>query len=236
MPIINTLRHDGITPEILYTTPIHVIGTGGVGSHVVELLTRMQLARPGLYLYDGDVVEAHNPPNQQFTREHIGQSKVSALAKQAAVWSDDQVPLHANFGMVTEPLSLSGIVFLCLDSMAARRSICEQSLFKNSAVKLVIETRMDASLAEVWIFDPNNTVHEQCWLTYWFPDSEAENEVGCGGHYAIPTATSMTANLAVQVLLNHFKEPQPSPTPNRLRLNLRDWRLDTKIWPTTLDQ
>ncbi len=234
MTIIPTVRHDGLTPMILYETPIHVIGVGGVGSHVVELLCRMQLGRPGLHLYDGDVVEAHNLPNQQFTLGHLGQHKVQAAAAQASVWSGEQVRVVTHPDHVTGRIPLHGIVFLCLDSMAARRQICEQSLFGNSAVSLVLETRMDASTASVVVFDPSNPVHQECWLGYWYPDEETENQAGCGGHYAIPTAASTTANLAVQALLNHYRTSWDE-TPNRIRLELARFELNTKFWPKMLD-
>lgn len=229
--LIRTIRHDALIPEILRTTPIHVVGVGGVGSHVVELLARMQLGQPGITIYDGDSVETHNPPSQQFTRNHVGMLKVEALAQQARVWSDDQVSFAVSPQMVEHKTAFSGIVFLCLDSMQARRTIFSQSLFSNPDVKLVIETRMDATLAEVFLVDPCNAIHEEFWKAYWFPDDKAENSVGCGGHYAIPTATSMTANLAVQQLINYFSEGGQDTTPNQLMLNLRTWKVTATLWP-----
>lgn len=231
MSQVETRRHDGITPSILYSTPMHVIGVGGVGSHVVEL-TRMQLGKRGITLYDGDIVEAHNPPSQQFTRDHIGLPKVEALRMQAEIWSDGNVPIHTNFDMVKEPIPLAGIVFLCLDNMQARKDICKQSLFSNKDVLLVAETRMDASVAEVWMFNPNNSAHEKWWLHYWYPDEDAQNEVGCGGHYAVPTATSITASMAVQAVINYFRLETQELIPNRVRLNLRTWGSTTRTWPT----
>lgn len=234
MTRVLTIRHDGHVPSEPCTLPIHVVGGGGVGSHVVELLARMQLGEPGITLYDGDIVEAHNPPSQQFIAEHIGQYKVHALCAQAKIWSDDKIPFYANPKMVTAPIAFTGIVYLCLDSMAARREIMRQSLFNNKAVSLVIETRMDATLAGVYLLDPNNISHQACWESTWFSDEDADNKRGCNGHYAIPTATSMTANLAVQQMLNYFGPAGVTSTPNVLMLNLVQWRTTTRLWPKEL--
>ena len=213
---------------------MHIVGGGGVGSHVVELSARMQLGEPGITVYDGDIVEAHNPPSQQFTAEHIGQHKVHALCAQAKIWSDGQIPFYAIPSMVTAPVDFTGIVFLCLDRMVPRRTIMRESLFNNPKVSLVIETRMDATLACVYLLDPNNLSHQACWESTWFSDEDADNKRGCNGHYAIPTATSMTANLAVQQMLNYFGPEGALSTPNMLMLNLVQWRTTTRIWPKEL--
>lgn len=233
MTRIDVKRHRDLIPPQLYELPMTVIGVGGVGSHLVEFLARMLIGSQHRYI-DGDTVEAHNPPNQQFLAEHIGRPKVQALAEQADVWADRRLSIGTLRQYVTEPLDLTGVVFLCLDRMADRRNICEQSLFGNDRVPIALETRMDASVAEVWVFDPNNPVHRDCWLEYWYPDDETENETGCGGHYAVATAASATAVLAVQSLINHYRNGWQE-TPNRTRLDLRTMELTTKFWPTTLD-
>lgn len=230
---LDTKRHRDLIPAELYSLQVTVVGLGGVGSHVAELLARMQLGSCHRYI-DGDVIEAHNPPNQQYLRDHIGLYKADALAEQARVWSDDQLPISVSTEYVRNKIDLSGVMLLCLDRMIDRKDICLHSLFENEQVPIVLETRMDASTAEVWVFDPNNPVHRTCWLEYWYPDTEAENEAGCGGHYAVATAASATALLAVQSLVNHYRTSWDE-TPNRTRLDLRTMRLETKFWPKTLD-
>ena len=234
MTQVVTIRHDGLVPNEVRQSPFHIVGGGGVGSHVVQLLARMQLGLSGVTVYDGDIVEAHNPPSQQFTGEHIGQHKVQALCAQARIWSDDQIPFFPVAEMVTKQIACKGIVILCLDSMQSRRDIMRQSLFNNPDVSLVIETRMDATFACVYLLDPNNTSHQACWESTWYSDEDAENKTGCNGHYAIPTATSMTANLAVQQMLNYFGPEGETSTPNVLMLNLVHWRTTTRLWPKEL--
>ena len=81
MRTISTIRHDELLPRQLVMSPIHLIGCGGVGSHVAMMLAKMQVGEAGMHLYDDDTIEAHNPPNQAFERHHIGKPKVAALAE-----------------------------------------------------------------------------------------------------------------------------------------------------------
>lgn len=232
MPQVDLKRHFGHIPQQLYQEPIHVIGAGGVGSAVVALLARMQVGQC-VTIYDGDHVEAHNPPSQQFTRSHIGQNKAEVLAREAKEWSDEQVPFIAHPHMVESAIPLQGMVILCLDKMLPRLNIMQDSIFGNPEIDVVVETRMDATMCQVFIFDPKCEAHQTIWKDYWFPDEEAENQLGCSGPIAIPTATTITAGLAVQQLLNYWK--QPTEIQHRISLNLTTMNATGSQWPSKLD-
>lgn len=231
--IIETFRHDELLPPQLCASPIHLIGCGGVGSHVAMMLAKMQVGEAGLHLYDHDFIEAHNPPNQAFERHHIGERKVFALENQIDVWSDDQVAVTPHLGQVNERVPLSGVVFLCLDSMEARKDIMESSVFGNEKLDLVVETRMDARFAYASIFDPKVSAHCTLWREGWYPSSAAESMVGCGGHLSVITAVMQTAVLAVQGAMNFYDEASRM---NHLELNLQTWRVKARQWPMTLDE
>lgn len=233
MSLVDLKRHFGFIPRPLYQAPIHVIGAGGVGSAVVAMLARMQIGQH-VTIYDGDHVEAHNPPNQQFTRQHLGHNKATALAVQALEWCDEQVSYSAVPYMVESAVPLQGHVFLCLDSMQARRDIMEHSVFNNPDVDVVVETRMDATMSQVFMFDPNCIAHQTIWQEFWFPDNQAENQIGCSGPIAIPTATTITGGLAVQQLLNYYK--QPAQVHHHLSLNLTTMNAKTRHWRDRLDE
>lgn len=230
---IDLRRHEGLIPRHLFTTPTHICGCGGVGSHVGEQIARMGLARTGLHLYDGDVVESHNLPNQQFLTRHLGLSKVTGLAEQVSEWSGGRTPAFPHPQMVTEPIDCSGIVFLCLDNMAARKRIFEQSLWGNANVRLVIETRMDALSSVVYAVDPNNTAHRTLWESYWFPDEAAVNLAGCGGHFAIPTTVAITAMIAVQMMLA-YSSGKGERRHNQVVFDASSFKTTAKRWPDNL--
>ena len=67
----------------LSTSTVGIIGTGGLGTVVAQLLCRMGVGK--LVLVDGDVVLAHNLPRQVlFEEDDIGQAKVDAAAHHLA--------------------------------------------------------------------------------------------------------------------------------------------------------
>src|SRR6185436_215746 len=69
----NTLRHDSVLDWRTFTQPIHVVGVGGIGGSVVELLLRYGLGvRNEIHVWDDDIVEAHNTPNQVYLPSHVG--------------------------------------------------------------------------------------------------------------------------------------------------------------------
>lgn len=233
MQRITTIRHDALIPPPLRTLPIHLIGCGGVGSHVAMMLAKMQVGT-GLWLYDDDVIEPQNPPNQAFGPEHIGQPKVEALLSQVRGWSDGTLWCATHQSRITTLYTLSGIVFLCVDSMEARKTIMESSILGNPAISLVVETRMDAKLAMAFIFDPNQAVHQKLWKRSWYPDAVTESIAGCGGHLSVITAVMQTAVVAVQGAMNHFHAPTEAA--NHVQLNLETWKLTTRTWPLSLDE
>lgn len=230
---IKTFRHDGLVPAALCASPIHLIGCGGVGSHVAMMLAKIQVGEAGMHLYDHDTIEAHNPPNQAYERHHIGREKVQALAEQIVTWSDEQVAVTPQVVRVKERLPLSGVVFLCLDTMEDRKLIMEDSIFGNEHLDLVVETRMDARFAYASIFDPKVHAHCTLWREGWYPSSAAESMVGCGGHLSVITAVTQTAILAVQGAMNYYDEDLRM---NHLELNLQSWKMKARRWPTMLDE
>ncbi|MBR3880521.1 MAG: sulfur carrier protein ThiS adenylyltransferase ThiF [Mailhella sp.] len=66
--------------EKLKAARIGIAGCGGLGSNVAMMLARSGIG--AFVLIDGDRVERSNLNRQHFFPQHIGQSKVSALAEQ----------------------------------------------------------------------------------------------------------------------------------------------------------
>ncbi len=236
MSHLDTKRHDALFAKEAFAIPLHLIGVGGVGSHVAQQLGKLGTGtNPSntIDVYDGDRIESHNVANQAYLPEHVGQQKTSALQEQFSVWSDGST-VHVHDMFVREHVPLCGIVFLCLDSMEARKRICELSIWNNTDVKLLIDTRMDAETAVCFAIDPNNKEHIEIWEERWFPDNQADNLAGCGGHLSVITAVTMTASIAVQQFLA-FARNIPSPDrPNYIRLSLDTWELYTEYWDREL--
>lgn len=104
-----------------------LIGAGGIGSQVLELLSA-GLRRVGLSgsitVMDGDVVEASNLGHQRYTKADIGQPKVACLAERL---DDEKGPLRivANNQNLRQPEQLEGydLVMVCVDRPEPRRLV-----------------------------------------------------------------------------------------------------------------
>jgi molybdopterin/thiamine biosynthesis adenylyltransferase len=226
---LDTKRHDALFKKEEFTLPVHLIGTGGVGSHVAYELAKLGVGfHNEIHLYDGDTIESHNIANQAFEVGQIGMQKALALSDRYVDLSGGAT-VHAHPSFVTERITLSGVVFLCLDSMEARKKICQGSLWRNTAVPAVIDTRMDAATAVAYTIDPNNEEHIERWEERWFPDEEADNLAGCGGHLSVITAVAMTASIAVQQFIG-FAAKRNIATANYFRLSLDSWESCAEHW------
>ncbi len=228
---LDTKRHDMLFNKEAFDKPVHIIGVGGVGSHVVLELAKLGVGthpQNTVDFYDGDIIEPHNVSSQAYGTKRIGMPKVEALSHQFTSWSDGNVGVpHPHF--VEGRIPLSGVVFSCLDTMQARKDICEASIWRNPDITLFIETRMDANNAIVFAFDPNNEDHIGIWEEYWFPDSEANDEAGgCGSHQSAITAVTITASLAVQQMIHFAKKSNEFA--NHLRLTFSPWELKASVW------
>lgn len=229
---LDTKRHDALFDKETFALPITVVGLGGVGSHVVQQLAKLGICTHKdnvLNLWDGDVIEPHNVPNQLYHPHEVGRHKADVLCEHFAEASGGKrACVHPHY--VREAIPLRGVVILCLDSMAARKQICETSVWKNPDVKLLIETRMDARYVVVHAVDPNNEKHIEKWNDYWFPDEDAENEAGCGGHLSVITTVLMTAAVAVEQFRVFAASSSAESMPNRIRINLKTWETAATVW------
>lgn len=195
-------RHvETVNPE-KYEKPVHVIGCGATGSWVALTLTKMGFKN--INLWDFDVVDEHNIPNQVFHNGHRNKSKVEALAEELNKQHVDDMKLVVHNEKVTGKTKLEGIVFLLTDTMASRKEIFEDSLKYNASVDLIIETRMGKDTGMVYTIDPNDisqvTPYE---ATLSYSDDEAETSF-CGiSTTLLPTALQIVG-AACWRLINHL--------------------------------
>jgi len=92
------------------------IGYGSVGSTVAELLARFGLIK--LTLYDFDKVESKNLANQMFRQEHVGMTKVDALAHMLCEINPE---IKVTIMVTTRQLHLRINIILIIDSPKATK-------------------------------------------------------------------------------------------------------------------
>ena len=231
--MLNTKRHQSIFNPNLFGLPVHIVGCGGMGSHLAAALVRMGVGRvhSPISLYDFDTYEPHNLTNQYITTASVGKKKVQGLATQLR-----RIEPNVNLKLYETEVDLGdtfdGVVLLCLDTMTARREIVDWSLENNEQVSCVIETRMDAEVGISHCFDPNNTKHQDCWWMYWHSDQEAENTAGCGGPQSIISAIYGTSMLALKQFEKFARYKTPLLQPNRVYQEFDAGHVNFEIWPT----
>lgn len=229
--MLQTLRHDEIFNHTAFLEPVHVIGVGGIGSEVVRGLIKLGVGRVNeLHVWDDDTVAPHNLANQAYSLADVGMSKVAALGRHATSWSG--VTLHEHRKRVEERVDLSGVVFVCVDSMRARWELWWRNIKHNPRLSLCIETRMDATYATVHTLNPNEKEHVHQWERFWYPDEKTTDRFGCGGHVAVGPTAVLVANLALWQFIRFAatRHGEEDALDNQIRLKLRPLSLTTYQW------
>jgi threonine dehydrogenase-like Zn-dependent dehydrogenase len=142
------LRQRGVVDEGFRERKVVVAGVGAVGRQVALMLAVMGVKR--VLLVDPDVVEEVNVGSQGYHACDVGKNKVDAVMMDVAEWDD------GDWGMVwagrvgkveVEDLRERDTVFLCVDSMAARKQIWKYCC--RMQVGLVVDGRMGGEVVRV---------------------------------------------------------------------------------------
>ena len=200
--IVDPLRHFTVLDPTNWKHRIDVVGCGAVGSHIAVQVLKLGLSN--VHLWDYDKVSTHNIPNQYFHPSDIGKNKAEAIAEH---WGGKA---HAEIFEGKKPIK---IVFIAVDSMAARKEIIETNVRNQPHTKLAIETRMGLWGGRVYSIDPLNREQTSRWLEGWYPDEETieeQAEVGtaCQVSQTLGTSASIIANIAVIQMLRWWRNSQ----------------------------
>lgn len=126
---------------------VSVVGCGSVGS-----FTALALAKMGVNVaevFDSDIVEEHNIPNQFFKKEHVGRKKAGALEELLYEFAGVRTELYGN---VDKNTKLEGLIVVsAVDSIEARKEIWES--VKGSKPMLYIDSRMGGRIFSVYSVD-----------------------------------------------------------------------------------
>lgn len=233
--MLDVSRHKAIFNPESFKHSVHVIGCGGMGSRIAEGLARMGVGifdQSPIHLYDDDSFEAHNIANQWITEHDVGYGKAERVALAMRQINPD-CDVSVNAYRVQEYLPLSGVVFICVDSMSSRRSIMENVIEcqQNDDIFCVIETRMDAETANSHCFDPCDEGQSDCWWLYWHSDEEAEHIGGCSEPQSIISAIYGTTMLALKQFEQFARAEDTYSMPNRIFMDLVTFTCCTEQWP-----
>lgn len=196
--IADLWRQQGFfNPDWLGKNKVHVVGVGATGSHIVDTLACMGINQ--IVVYDFDVVENYNLPNQIYSLEDVGMKKVDALKRH--VQRKMGYDIEAIDAKVEKIENMEGYLVLCTDSMEVQKSILMSSARMNPKVLAVVETRMGIDNGRVYFFDPNLKGHLQKYNSRWYSDEEAEN-APCNLKSISMTAKLLAALAAGRIVLD----------------------------------
>ncbi len=197
--VLDIRRHQELFDADTFNTQINVIGAGATGSWLVLQLAKLGIRGDLIKVYDFDVVEEHNVPNQAYSVHSIGESKVGSLWN---VVHDDTGTEIKTFNEKYENQRLSGYVFLMVDSMSERQRIYKESIKLRNQIKLLIEPRMGLDVARVYNVDPIDLKQCERYEECFYSDEEAEVSA-CGTSQTVITTAMLTASWCVRQLINH---------------------------------
>ena len=182
---------------------IHVIGMGGIGTHVLQMLLEHDARQ--VNIWDKDVVEAHNIPSQfLYCPQDIGHPKVES-AEMFVEERGFKTEIIVHDEWATGKTKLSGIVISGVDSMKSRADIWKAIEF-NFEVFLYIDGRIGADGVQVHTVDPNLPDEVKRYKSWLFPDSVAQ-ELGCATREAPHSAWEVAKTVSTHLALYMRGEP-----------------------------
>ncbi len=209
---IDPLRHLSVfSPHAFGQRRVDVIGCGATGSRIV--LSLAKLGVENIHVWDFDVVEEHNIPNQAFWQEmHVVHdsakpklAKVSAMAEIVEIATGTKITVHQE--KVDGTQSLGEVVFLLTDTMFSRKEIWEGALKFKLRTELLIETRMGADSGRVYSLDPNKLGQIKAYEETLCSDEEAEVSA-CGASVSVGSTAEVISGLAVWQMIRWFSIEQ----------------------------
>jgi len=199
MAEVSFLRHAGwFGPEDANEHTLNIIGVGATGSYIGLIAAKMGFHN--FRVWDADIVEDHNLPNQIYEIEDVNKKKVDAFERVLTAFNPRiKVEKHDYFFKKEHKDLLEGPLVLTVDTMSARKEIYDAFYF-NWKVNKVFETRVGFDYAEVNIIDNMNSVHMNEWKNTLRDDSEIPD--GPCNLRICTTLVSMIAAYATHTICN----------------------------------
>ena len=161
------MRQSGFLSTGRLTTKLNVIGAGAIGSFTALTLAKMGFS--DISVYDPDIVELHNLPNQFYREFDIGKPKVIALKEIIQAFTGTEIQAYQE---MYKAQNLSGITISGVDSMNARIAIWKKLKF-NMRVPLYIDARMGGEVMMFVAVNPCDINDIKRYEASLYPSKEA---------------------------------------------------------------
>jgi len=185
---------DLLDPKVCNET-ITIIGAGATGSFVALSLAKMGLSN--IRVYDADLIEDHNFPNQLFPLDKLNMNKADALRELVETFTGEKIK---SVPRMYERQPLKGIVVSALDTMSGRKQIYKNCL-KSEEVKLIIDPRTGPEIFRIFSVDPSLEACRKAYEKTLHSDADAD-EAPCTGRSIIYSVLAVSAFVCKQI--KHF--------------------------------
>lgn len=198
---MNLNKHMEFISPSEYNKPIHIIGVGAVGSRVAEMLARLGFSN--MSIYDFDIVEDGNITNQIYTYPDLGLLKEDALERHLKE-INPQIRLSKNGAYDSQ--YLSGVVFLCVDSIKTRRRIATRNA-NNLTIDAMFDMRMRLTDAQAYGADWSNPKHVSTFISSMqFEDKDDTTPLSvCGTTLSVAPTVLTLVSYTVMNFLRYIK-------------------------------
>lgn len=182
---------------------IHVIGAGAIGSATTLLLAKMGCRK--ITIWDFDLFEEHNLPNQLCRIADIGKPKAEAVAE--LVKEFEGIEIEACNERFDGDVNPGDYIISCVDSMDARKEIWEKVSFL--PISCLIDGRMGLTTMNLYSYLPNIEGSKKRYQeTLWEDDEVAP--VRCTAKSTIFTANTIASLICHTVTMVLKKEVPPA--------------------------
>lgn len=196
MTSVSYLRQMDIFNPDTFCQTCFVVGAGAVGSRLAGSLVRLGVRK--LELFDADIIKEHNIPTGAFLPGQVGRPKTEAIAEQLSCFSGVEVLAHCE--MVEKSIRFNGVVFLCVDTMEARRKIWKNCIKQNPLVSLMVETRIGPRQGLIYTVNPLDSKEIRRWENLSAYSDEYNEQLPCTLRSVI-TIVDVVVGLAVDQLI-----------------------------------
>lgn len=181
---------------------ITVIGAGATGSWVSLILSKLGVKL--ISIFDMDIIELHNIPNQLYSVEDCGKLKVAKCSRYCGDLGSKTTEIYYQATKVDKDnyndIVIDDVVFCLVDSMKARKELFEAALTSNNTPRYWIETRMGLTGYRIYLIDLNNEKEVDKYKETLYSDEEAEVSA-CGASQSVITTAMQCASHAVGLWL-----------------------------------
>jgi len=190
---MNFLRQLDILNPDMIVYPITIVGVGGIGSLTAWILAKMGCGE--ITLYDPDVVEGHNLPNQFYRLGDVDKLKVMAVKENILQFAETK--LRTIPELFKDQESLKGIVISGVDSMKARQDIWKKIRY-NLNIPLYLDARMGGETVQVFTVRPSQLEDIESYENNLFSDEEA-SDLPCSAKSIIYSVAVLGGLIASQI-------------------------------------